>query len=681
MSRGSDYWMYFDWLALVLILATIVSHALFFYYSTNLSKEIHHYIIMPLLLTLWFRIFKYARPFESAGPFIVIFSSVMGDIAKWAFLNLVLVIPFTCAFWLTFGAISLHPVEGYSEVGPLLYNIFSMMVVGSYGFENLEKVNPFMARLLCGSFIAIAAIVTVNLLIALLSNTFERLYENAISNAAMQRAQTILLLEKSLRQKQKSNYYNYIKEKGSPEIISKTLGGSMVKDNDDATIDQVRDDVKVIIRILEERFGNNLRKGSKKNDLDFVRADVSKALGIQNSILLEVMSLKTSLENMKLQIDQGKIRTTPVTGINSANNVDDSECKQNQEILLNSKASISSDIELHDKDGKEANQIGTNHVNMDRNNKGKDKNGEKIDDQIFQPNFERKLTKVDAQSLTKKGQNDLQKSLEELENSESESGSSHYAEISVKNRKSRDNNNQKGKHKYGRKKSLNKPPNPWESVIEVASDGEMKHRKHKKNKNYGKISDVNNQNDVKHKLGRKKNPLNESPNPLRRALEVGSDDEMEHRQNKMMELKNSRHQSLNPSKSGFEASAEIVDGERRKVMAYPKHVHTPLGNLPRNDLYFARQRLPPYPLDYELALPLNKVPVTNTRQEIFPYPKELPSQDMSIYTTPYNNISQQDFSRSLEQFSQRPFNMQDSKAPTLKQQEPYFQVFSISFFI
>ena len=303
LMSSSDYWIYFDWVALVFILATITSHVVFFHYSTDLSKEIHHYITMPLLLILWLRISKYARPFESAGPFIVIFSNVIGDIAKWAFLNLVIIIPFTCAFWITFGANSLNPVDGYNNIGPLLFNMFSMMVVDNHGFKDLEIANPFMARLLCGSFIAIAAIVALNLLIALLTNTFERLYENAVANAVMQRAQTILLLQKSLRKKQKSAYYNFIKDKGSPEVISRNLGRLMMKENDETTIERVHDDIQEIIDILEGQFGKKFQK-SKKSALDFVRKDVSDVQKFQKEIVDEMKNMKLLLDKMRIQLDK-----------------------------------------------------------------------------------------------------------------------------------------------------------------------------------------------------------------------------------------------------------------------------------------------------------------------------------------------------------------------------------------
>ncbi len=357
LMSGSDYWIYFDWVSLVFILATIVSHVIFFHLSTDLSKEVHHYITMPLLLILWLRIFKYARPFESAGPFIVIFSGVLGDIAKWAFLNLVIVIPFTCAFWMTFGAISLTPVDGYDDVGPLLYNIFSMMVVSNYGFENLEKANPFMARLLCGGFIAIAAIVTLNLLIALLTNTFERLYENAIANAVMQRAQTILLLEKSLRRKQMSEYYNFIKEKASPEVISRNLGRLLTTDKDEATIERVRDDVKVIMDILGEQFKKKFQKG-KKSDLDFVRMDISKLRRIQEEMVVDVRSMKLSFEEVQVQLKQ----ISSVTLMDGTKGKNQNEQNNNQNDSNNNESNHdeSNSLKENDDDGNQKENIQNN---------------------------------------------------------------------------------------------------------------------------------------------------------------------------------------------------------------------------------------------------------------------------------------------------------------------------------
>ncbi len=355
IMSGSDAWIYFDWIALAFILATILTHVVFYYYSTDLSRDVHHYVTMPLLLILWYRMFKYARPFEGAGPFVVIFGSVIGDIIKWGFFNIIIFIPFICAFWMTFGGISSAPVSGYSEVSPLLYNIFSMMVGNGHRFGYLERTKPFMARLLCGSFIAVAAIVTLNLLIALLTNTFERLYENAIANAVMQRARTILLLEKCLWRGQEAKYYDFIKENASPEIISKNIGRLLSLDREEATIERVRDDVKGIVDTLTAKFGKKFRKG-KKSDLDFVRTDVSKVRRFQEEIVLDV-------RNMKLLLDEMKGTLQEIININKSINQnnqtinqekEDSTASSDESNLDNSGTSSDDDHDDdHDDDGNE----------------------------------------------------------------------------------------------------------------------------------------------------------------------------------------------------------------------------------------------------------------------------------------------------------------------------------------
>ena len=486
---GSDYWIYFDWITLVFILATIISHVVFFHNSSNLSKEVHHYITMPLLLVIWLRIFKYARPFESAGPFIVIFSSVMGDIAKWAFLNLVIVIPFTCAFWMTFGAISLNPVDGYNHVGPLLYNMFSMMVVDSHGFENLESANPFMARLLCGGFIAISAIVTLNLLIALLTNTFERLYENAIANAVMQRAQTILLLQKSLGQKQKSKYYNFIKEKGSPEVISRNLGRLMTMDNDEATIERVRDDIKAMMGILAEQFGKKFRKG-KKSDLDFLRMDISKVQRSQEVIVADMKNMKVWFEEIKLQLEHSTTSKATSTSIKTTDTTDNryrgkDKTDSNDGIYTSSddnnnekgKKNISSDIDMtntRENNGKERN--GKNNYKKKTNikNISKSKHRREVNVKNDQNKFQ-KYTDNSAERGSSQNDSDNTQEDESTEDDRSsEKVERRSGEGDKRGKKSGDKSDYRNRRKLGRKKTSKKRSKSTEShEIPFENDGEV----------------------------------------------------------------------------------------------------------------------------------------------------------------------------------------------------------------
>ncbi|XP_028398324.1 uncharacterized protein LOC114521948 [Dendronephthya gigantea] len=276
LVSSSDKWVYFDWICLFLILATITTNILFFEEDSQIWKNINNHTTVAMLLILWLRMFKYARPFENAGPFVVIFSNVVGDILKWAVLNMIIIIPFACAFWIEFGFNSSNPAEGYTDVSSLLYNIFQMMIIGDYGWEKLKAANQGMARILCMCFILVAGIITLNLLIALVSNTFERHYENAVANAVMQRASTILLLQSRMGYKKRKQYYEFIKANASPQIIQQKFGRLMASNPEDrANIERVYDDVRQIKSVLDERFGRRYGKGNK-SDLEIVREDLGK---------------------------------------------------------------------------------------------------------------------------------------------------------------------------------------------------------------------------------------------------------------------------------------------------------------------------------------------------------------------------------------------------------------------
>lgn len=122
LLSSQDGWFYIDWIALILIMGSAISHATFFFLDTKKVYNIHIRFVCLLLIVIWFRIMKYARPFKGPGPFVALFSHMLGDILKWVFLFLVFFIPYTACFWMIFGGYSTHPAEGYDTLPKLLYS-------------------------------------------------------------------------------------------------------------------------------------------------------------------------------------------------------------------------------------------------------------------------------------------------------------------------------------------------------------------------------------------------------------------------------------------------------------------------------------------------------------------------------------------------------------------------------
>ena len=61
------------------------------------------------------------------------------------------------------------------------------MLVDEWPIDDMMEQSKGMTYLLVGSYLALVAILFINLYIALLSDTFQRIYDNARLNAAMQR--------------------------------------------------------------------------------------------------------------------------------------------------------------------------------------------------------------------------------------------------------------------------------------------------------------------------------------------------------------------------------------------------------------------------------------------------------------------------------------------------------------
>lgn len=216
--KNYEAWIYFEWLALFLVISTIITHVIFLTRDSVLCYKIHRFVLIVLIIMLWIRIAKYARPFHMTGPIVVIFSHIIKDIVKCSFLFVILFIPYTCAFWLCFGFYSPNPVTGYSHLGDLLYSMIAMVVGVDFPMDKLLSADAFMAQLLCSTFIISTAIIVVNILIAILSHTFTRLYSNAVENAVMQRARGILKLEKTMGKNSQQKFYNYMREHCSPQV-------------------------------------------------------------------------------------------------------------------------------------------------------------------------------------------------------------------------------------------------------------------------------------------------------------------------------------------------------------------------------------------------------------------------------------------------------------------------------
>ena len=135
--------------------------------------------------------------FPAISPFIAVIRGLIADILRFVVMYVVLFVPFLICFWIIFSSVD-DSVEGSEEltrVHRMAFMLFRMTLIDDYPYEAMRQEDEVMALILIGTFLFITAVVGLNMFIALLSNTFQRVYDNTLANSEMQRTRLMLQLE------------------------------------------------------------------------------------------------------------------------------------------------------------------------------------------------------------------------------------------------------------------------------------------------------------------------------------------------------------------------------------------------------------------------------------------------------------------------------------------------------
>nr|XP_008292068.1 PREDICTED: uncharacterized protein LOC103366189 [Stegastes partitus] len=183
-----------DWLVYCLLTASFSVHLVDVLRPSARLHTISLRLFSITVIFLWLRLMKHVRAFRLMGPFIVMLGNIVDDVMRFLFLYAEIFIPYACSFWIIFGG----QIPSMQSVSGLLYSLYRITLVDEYEYAAMVTVDDVMAPLLCGTFLAASSILCVNLLIALLSDTFQRIHDNSKANAVMQQAAVILQVEDSM---------------------------------------------------------------------------------------------------------------------------------------------------------------------------------------------------------------------------------------------------------------------------------------------------------------------------------------------------------------------------------------------------------------------------------------------------------------------------------------------------
>ena len=210
-----DWWILFEWLTFLSLLSIMVTRGVAIMYKDHFADSLHHRIVAGSLIFVWLRLMKFCRSFQALGPFITMLGHVIDATVKFGFLFFEIFIPYCCAFWIIFGAVKGTEFQNFND---LIYQVFLMTLVADFEFSQLTKTDKIMAQLLVGTYLAVAGVVCLNLYIALMSETFSRVWSDATANAYMSKATQLLETEMNLKEGETDRVSNYLLDNCSPLV-------------------------------------------------------------------------------------------------------------------------------------------------------------------------------------------------------------------------------------------------------------------------------------------------------------------------------------------------------------------------------------------------------------------------------------------------------------------------------
>ncbi|XP_065055117.1 uncharacterized protein LOC135683708 [Rhopilema esculentum] len=311
-SYFKDAWNIMDWLTYIAVLAVIITRVLAVFSNEKAASNLHPRVYALALIFMWLHFMKSCRPFKSLGPFITMLGHVMQDTLRFAFLFFEFFIPYVCAFWIIFGgeknaqkmeAASAESVD-WKKFNDLTFSVWMVTLIADFNFDGLVAVDKLMAQVLVGSYFAIASVVCMNLYIALLSETFARVYQNALANAALLQATTILQVENALSKKRKSRSEKYIQEECSPLEVFHTSG----PDGGEGGTEFNRMAHQITNRL--DSLEDNLKTYTKSNvepthgGRKSVVQSPAHSSAANNSILADIMIRNRQIEELRTELHQ-----------------------------------------------------------------------------------------------------------------------------------------------------------------------------------------------------------------------------------------------------------------------------------------------------------------------------------------------------------------------------------------
>ncbi|XP_060608623.1 uncharacterized protein LOC132760627 isoform X3 [Ruditapes philippinarum] len=309
----SDMWNWFDWFCYTLLVAVIGTHVADIVDHTDAVARAHIRLTAVVVIFLWLRLMKNIRAFSMLGPFVVMVGAMISDLLKFAFLYFEFYIPYLCAFWMIFGG-NKYPegtagqanrteltVDGFINFNEAMFSLWRMTLVDEYAYDEMKAIDPIMADILVGTWLFLSAVLCLNLLIALFSDTFQRVYDNARANAVMQKAVMILSFWEGMSPETRNKFLDHISNTCAP---FKEYYDDDMTESDDADLKKVTIQIKEQLDEMKEKWDDQFGSGDDKTALEELQEEDLPKTDSKGK-MMTTQKFESEIENLRDEIRMG----------------------------------------------------------------------------------------------------------------------------------------------------------------------------------------------------------------------------------------------------------------------------------------------------------------------------------------------------------------------------------------
>lgn len=236
-----DGWNWVDWACYTLVIYCLLAGYTFSLSTGWTSPGAPALALVELML--WGKVLYFLRAFEATGVYILTMVHIIRDIREFILIIALFILGFGFAFFVLFNESDAFNGEdvkyAYQSLSYALLSTFNMGVMGDFSMDMFHDQEH--EGLLLGLFVTSVSTITVimlNMLIALMSSTYERATEHSAAASKYQRAEILLDIEATMAPKQRCDpayfprYLHVLKQKHGTTQPTSYRGGQSETQHD-----------------------------------------------------------------------------------------------------------------------------------------------------------------------------------------------------------------------------------------------------------------------------------------------------------------------------------------------------------------------------------------------------------------------------------------------------------------